>query len=208
KPFDPEELKVRLRAGRRILDLQAELLATRERLHYEATHDSLTGLLNRAAVIDALRNEMDRAYRQETSLTLVMADIDHFKQINDTHGHAVGDAVLAEAAQRMRGAVRTYDSVGRYGGEEFLFILPGCGGVNAARQAERLCGIITGAPIELPRLSISFTLSMGAVSKHGSVLEDVDSLILEADAALYQAKAQGRNRVTVSGAHLVAERAP
>lgn len=199
KPFDPEELKVRLRAGRRILDLQSELLAARERLHYQATHDSLTGLLNRAAALEALRTELERANRQDLALSVILADVDHFKQINDTYGHAVGDAVLCEAAHRMKSSVRVYDTVGRYGGEEFLFILPGCTGANAVMQADRLRTCITEHPIELSRLSISFTVSMGVVIRDSGVPDDLDTLIQEADAALYQAKILGRNRVVRSG---------
>jgi len=199
KPFEPQELKVRLRAGRRILDLQAELLSAREILRYQATHDCLTGLLNRSATIEALRNELDRASRQGSPVCLMLGDIDHFKNINDTYGHAVGDAVLCEAAQRMRSSLRTYDSVGRYGGEEFLFVLPGCDVQNARNQAERLLTAITGPPVELPRITISFTLSFGVVVKYNVAVEDLESLIQSADAALYEAKLQGRNRVVLSG---------
>jgi two-component system cell cycle response regulator len=200
KPFDPDELKVRLRAGMRILDLQAELLAARERLQYQATHDSLTDLLNRAATLEALSLELERASRQGTPLSIVLADIDHFKQINDTHGHAVGDAVLCEAARRMKSSVRVYDSVGRYGGEEFLFILPGCDAGSAVSQAERLRRAITGHPIELSQLTICFTLSMGLVVRLEGIPDDLDPLIQEADAALYRAKLRGRDRVVLSGA--------
>jgi two-component system, cell cycle response regulator len=198
KPFDPNELKVRLRAGRRILDLQAELLSARETLRYQATHDCLTGLLNRSATLEALRNELERASRQGSPLCLMIGDIDHFKNINDTYGHTIGDAVLCEAAQRMRSSLRTYDSVGRYGGEEFLFVLPGCDVQNARKQAERLLLGITNRPVELPRICISFTLSIGVVVKYNVLVEDLESLIQAADAALYQAKLQGRNRVVLS----------
>ena len=198
KPFDPQELKMRVRAGRRILDLQAELLSARETLRYQATHDGLTGLLNRSAALDALRNELERANRQSIPLCLMLADFDHFKDINDTHGHTIGDAVLCEATRRMRASVRTYDSVGRYGGEEFLFILPGCDTENAKNQAERLQACVTSQPIELPRVTISFTISIGVVVKYNACIEDLDSLIQTADAALYEAKVQGRNRVVVS----------
>jgi two-component system cell cycle response regulator len=198
KPFDPHELKVRLRAGRRILDLQAELLAARESLRYQATHDGLTGLLNRSATLEALRNELERAARQGTPICLMLVDFDHFKDINDTYGHAAGDAVLWEAARRMRTSVRAYDHVGRYGGEEFLFILPGCDTENARNQAERLKAFITSQPVELPSLAISFTISIGTVVKYNPVLKDLDSLVQAADASLYEAKVQGRNRVVVS----------
>jgi len=198
KPFDPEELKVRLRAGRRILDLQAELLSARETLRFQATHDCLTGLLNRAAALDSLRNELERAGRQGIPLCLMIGDVDHFKSINDTHGHLIGDAVLCEAAHRMRASLRAYDSVGRYGGEEFLFILPGCDSQNARNQAERLQSCVTGRPIELPRITIDFTISMGVVVKHNVTVEDLDTLIQAADSAMYEAKLQGRNRVVLS----------
>lgn len=197
KPFDPQELKVRLRAGRRILELQAELVAARESLRYQATHDGLTGLLNRSAAIDTLRNELERANRQNMPLCLMLADFDHFKAINDTHGHTIGDAVLCEAARRMRSSIRTYDSAGRYGGEEFLFILPGCDSVDAQSQAERLQACITSAPIALPRLTISFTISIGVVVNHNGAVIDLDALIHMADSALYAAKTQGRNRVVL-----------
>ncbi|MGA2263033.1 MAG: diguanylate cyclase [Acidobacteriota bacterium] len=204
KPFDSQELKVRLRAGRRILDLQAELLSARETLRYQATHDSLTGLLNRSAAIDALRNELERANRQSVPLCLMLADFDHFKDINDTYGHSIGDAVLCEAARRMRSSVRTYDSLGRYGGEEFLFILPGCDADDARTQAERLQTCITSTPIELPHVTISFTISIGIVVQYSTTVADLDFLIQAADAALYAAKMQGRNRVVLSGSSMPA----
>jgi diguanylate cyclase (GGDEF)-like protein len=200
KPFDRQELKVRLRAGRRILDLQTELLSARESLRYQATHDCLTGLLNRSACLEFLRSELDRAGRQKLPLSVAMADLDHFKQINDSYGHAIGDAVLCEAARRMKASVRMYDYIGRYGGEEFLFILPGCDGPNAINQAERLKRCITDQPVKLQRLEISFTISMGVVVKYQPAMEDMDSLIQTADAALYQAKMGGRNRIVMSGA--------
>ena len=200
KPFDPQELKVRLRAGRRILDLQAELLAAKESLRYQATHDGLTGLLNRSATIESLRGELERAGRQGAPLCLMIGDIDHFKNINDTYGHMIGDAVLCEAARRMRSSLRAYDSIGRYGGEEFLFVMPGCDAVNAWNHAARIQEAITSRPIELPRVNITLTMSIGVVVKQIVIADDLDSLIQAADAALYEAKAQGRNRVVLSDA--------
>jgi diguanylate cyclase (GGDEF)-like protein len=110
----------------------------------------------------------------------------------------VGDAVLCEAARRMRSAVRTYDCVGRYGGEEFLFILPGCDTDSAKTQAERIRTRITAQPVQVGRLTIPFTVSIGAVVRYRPVVEDLDNLIQAADAALYDAKMQGRDRVVLA----------
>jgi diguanylate cyclase (GGDEF)-like protein len=200
KPFDHQELKVRLRAGRRILDLQGELLAARETLRYQATHDFLTGLLNRGATLEALRTELDRASRQDTYVCLMIGDLDFFKKINDNYGHSAGDAVLCEAAKRMKASLRSYDTVGRYGGEEFLFVLPGCNAENAVKKAERLQAAITGCPVELPNVTIYFTISIGVVVKNYVSVDDLESLIQAADAALYESKVQGRNRVVLSSA--------
>jgi two-component system, cell cycle response regulator len=199
KPFDPQELKVRLRAGRRILDLQAELLSARDTLHQQATHDGLSGLLNRSAALDVLRHELERADRQSVPLCVMLADFDHFKDINDTYGHTIGDAVLCEAARRMRASVRSYDTIGRYGGEEFLFILPGCDAESARGQAERLKASITADNIELPHMTISFTISIGVVIRQNATIGDLDSIVQAADAALYEAKMRGRNRVVLAG---------
>jgi len=116
KPFQAHELRVRLRAGRRILDLQQQLLAAREALREQATHDGLTGLLNRNSILAILDKELARASREDQPLSVLMVDLDRFKLINDTHGHAAGDTVLCEAARRMRESMRNYESVGRYGG--------------------------------------------------------------------------------------------
>jgi two-component system cell cycle response regulator len=147
KPFDLAELKARLRAGKRILDLQEQLVSTREQLRLQATHDSLTGILNRPAIMDTLHKELVRSARKHTPLAVIMADIDHFKNINDTHGHLAGDDVLREATRRMGGAIRVYDSLGRYGGEEFLIVAPGCSTQDARVQAERLRTCISEQPI-------------------------------------------------------------
>ena len=124
KPFNAHELRVRLHAGRRILDLQEELLKAREALREQATHDGLTGLLNRTGILEKLDDELSRASRTGTPVSVLMADLDLFKSINDTRGHLSGDAVLREAACRLKAAARRYDSVGRYGGEEFLLCSP------------------------------------------------------------------------------------
>jgi two-component system, cell cycle response regulator len=195
KPFQAHELRVRLRAGRRIVDLQQQLLAAREALRDQATHDGLTGLLNRCAILEMLDKELARAAREGQALSLLMVDLDRFKEINDTHGHAAGDAVLRESARRMREAIRTYDSVGRYGGEEFLIVLPGCDGDSAVSQAERVRETVGGSPFLVGPRSLAVTCSIGTSSRTIPSAEDVDALLREADLALYRAKADGRNRV-------------
>jgi diguanylate cyclase (GGDEF)-like protein len=193
KPFDVQELRTRLRAGTRILDLQ-------ETLRVQATHDSLTGLWNHAATLDFLRRELNRGERQGTPVTVVMADIDHFKQINDTHGHLTGDVVLREVAHRLSSAVRAYDVTGRFGGEEFLLVFPGCAVRNAVDRAEQLRACVNREPVETPEGPISVTLSLGVAGSEAARATDPDSLLRAADAALYRAKNGGRDRVEVAAA--------
>ncbi len=138
KPFNAQELRVRLRAGHRILKLQEELMRAREAMRMQATHDGLTGLYNRSTILEKLDEEFSRAQRSGLPVSVVMVDIDRFKQVNDTEATWSGDAVLREAAQRLKAAARRYDAVGRYGGEEFLVVLPGSDAAAAAAQAERL----------------------------------------------------------------------
>ena len=196
KPFDADELKVRLRAAQRILDLQAELIAAREALRHQAMHDSLTGLWNRLAILERFQQELARARRDGAPIAVLMADVDNFKRINDTYGHKAGDAVLCEIARRMKQAVRSYDSVGRYGGEEFLILLPNCDLANAAQQAQRLRACIADGGFHVAARVLQLTASFGvAVSGPNS---DADLIIQAADAALYRAKAAGRNCVQVS----------
>jgi two-component system, cell cycle response regulator len=194
KPFNAHELRVRLHAGRRILDLQEELLKAREALREQATHDGLTGLLNRNSILEKLDDELARAARAGTTVSVLMADLDHFKSINDTQGHLAGDAVLCEAARRLRSAARNYDSVGRYGGEEFLIVLPGCDAAGAAVQAERMRDAIGATPFLSQSQPVVVTASLGAACSSQCAPE---SLIHGADNALYEAKAEGRNRVVI-----------
>ena len=186
KPFDLHELRARLRAGKRILDLQDQLVA-------QATHDSLTGFLNRKAIFDKLRVEVVRAARERTALSVIMADIDHFKLVNDAYGHSGGDAVLREVSRRILASVRSYDSVGRYGGEEFLIVAPGCPLPEAVQLAERLRKCVSDVPIAVAGGAVATTISMGASDTTAG--QKADDMLRSADRALYAAKSGGRNRV-------------
>jgi diguanylate cyclase (GGDEF)-like protein len=191
KPVDPDELFARLATGKRILDLQEQLLTTQHLLKEQATRDALTGLMNRRAVLEALDREWTRCHRECRTLTVIMADIDHFKAINDTHGHVIGDQVLRMTAQRLLSELRPYDSIGRYGGEEFLIILTGCDSDMSLRSAERLRHAVEATLFRTEAI-INVTLSLGIATWDGHA--SAQDLIRVADAALYQAKSQGRNR--------------
>jgi two-component system cell cycle response regulator len=194
KPFDQHELKVRLRAGTRILDLQRELVAAREELREQATKDFLTRIWNRSSILDVLSRELIRATREQRSVGVVLADLDHFKGVNDTYGHFAGDAVLREFTRRMTAAMRAYDSIGRYGGEEFLIILPGCDESCTANQAERLRAALAAEPMQINDAQHAVTASFGATTWRPDGGVTSDTLIHIADDALYMAKNQGRNR--------------
>jgi len=187
KPFNAQELRVRIRAGKRILELQ-------DALRRQATHDGLTGMLNRNSILARLAEEIVRQERESRPLSLLMIDLDRFKQVNDTYGHLAGDAVLCQAAARMTNVSRCYDGLGRYGGEEFLVVLPGCDLAAALVQAERLLQSVGGAPFSLGDRELRVTCSIGVACAEGASPE---TLIKYADEALYQAKARGRNRVVL-----------
>ncbi len=195
KPFHAPELKVRLRAGRRILDMQDELMASRETIRVMATRDPLTGLLNRAAIVDTLRRKIEQARREKGHVGIAMSDIDYFKKVNDTFGHIAGDAVLRETAKRMCSSLRPYDEIGRYGGEEFLIIMPGCDAQNAIRNAERLRLCVEKSAMDTSEGMIPVTMCFGVTAITHGKTEEVNAIIHTADKALYRAKAGGRNRV-------------
>jgi len=195
KPFDQHELQVRLRAGIRILDLQAELMAAKEELKEQASRDPLTKLWNRRHILEVLEGELSRIQRNDNPLSVIMLDLDHFKNINDTYGHQVGDEVLRETARRLIHAVRPYDLVGRYGGEEFLIVMPGCGGPDIDKQAERLRLSLCQTPMMVGELAITVTGSFGATFALPAYRANQDDLIKVADEALYRSKRAGRNQV-------------
>jgi diguanylate cyclase (GGDEF)-like protein len=197
KPVDPEELRARLNAGKRIVDLQAQLLATQLLLRQQATRDALTGLWNRAMILEILDRELARTSREGHPLAVIMADLDHFKDINDTHGHLAGDQVLRHMAQRLLAVLRPYDTFGRYGGEEFLVALPGCDGGTAMVLAERLRRCAEAEPVGVDDVRIAVTLSLGVAAWDGKM--PANDLLRKADDALYQAKRAGRNQAVHAG---------
>lgn len=192
KPFDAQELHARLHVGQRILDLQHRLIAATEELRFRASHDMLTGIPNRATILEAINRERARQIRDGGSFGIILADLDHFKAINDTYGHLAGDTVLREAAVRMRSCVRAYDSVGRYGGEEFLIVVPAGDILGTTAVAERIRCSISEKPVSSEAGPISVTASLGVAVSCGRDTKDV---LRSADEALYQAKARGRDRV-------------
>lgn len=203
KPFDANELRARLRVGQRIIELQDELIAAREALRFRATHDLLTGLANRGEIFDVLRRELLRGLRGGTPVGLILGDLDHFKQINDTYGHLAGDEVLRAAARRMANVVRAYDTVGRYGGEEFLVVVPASDAMGTLSQAERIRSCIESQSVETPAGPIPVTISLGVASSSEMLSEpdtasNPEALVAAADAALYRAKALGRNRAELA----------
>lgn len=193
KPYKIAELEARIGVGQRMLGLQAELNEMREALAHEATHDSLTGALNRRAIYEALSHEFSRASRKTSSFSVCMCDIDFFKQINDKHGHLAGDDVLKELVRTLQSNVRDYDMVGRYGGEEFLIIAPDPGGIEDNHLFERLRSVVADTKFSTQVGNISVTISMGVA--RFTQERTIDELIAAADEALYRAKADGRNRV-------------
>lgn len=197
KPFDPLDLRLRLRAGERIVRLRREVEAVALALQERTTHDDLTGAWNRASILQMLEEEINRARRDRASLAVLMADVDGFKMVNDTHGHLVGDIVLREVAARLGATVRGYDRVGRYGGDEFLLVLPGCSAEGALGLGERLRQAVGGVPVALSDGELTVTLSVGVACLTHRRLSDARDLVGRADAALYEAKRLGRDRVCV-----------
>ncbi len=193
KPFDEDTLVARLRVAERILALH-------ETLRTQAMFDGLTGLLNRTAITRCLAAEMERTARDGKDLSIVLLDLDHFKQVNDVHGHAAGDAVLKEAARRMATSMRGYDQVGRYGGEEFLVVAPGCPGKDVLTLAERVRHCIGREAVDIGEEMLPVSCSLGAAVTSFDTKETADALIARADAALYRAKAGGRSRTELATA--------
>lgn len=200
KPFDPSELKARLRTGERILELEDRLVEAREEMRFKATHDALTSLWNRGMILELLHREMERLKRgtEHDAISVILGDVDHFKRVNDTHGHSAGDEVLKEVAARLVGSVRSYDAVSRYGGEEFLIVMAGCALDCAGARADQIRRSIENRPAMTDEGPVPITMSFGVAASGDWQGLDGDGLIREADAALYNAKSEGRNRVSLA----------
>ncbi len=195
KPFDQHELKARLKVGQRIVALQDELITARESMRFAAHYDGLTGLMNRRASLEFLNKELARAKREKKPLALGLADVDHFKLVNDELGHQAGDEVLREVGRRLRSKLRVYDGLGRYGGEEFLIVLPGCDLTSALIRGDEVRSFVNESPVASSKFRRQITVSMGVSVFDGNGDCDVEALLHDADLGLYRAKSRGRNRV-------------
>ncbi len=197
KPFDAGELLARVDVGRRLVELQARLNEAREALAHEAMHDPLTGVLNRRAFASALARELSRKRRYENVLAVGICDVDHFKQINDTHGHQTGDEVLCGLVRLIESNLRGHDVLGRHGGDEFVVATEHRRIDGPSMLYERLRTSVANSPIRTAAGDIPVTISFGVtLAAAGDTEAD---LLAAADRALYQAKSSGRNQVLVSG---------
>ena len=203
RPFDDCELKLRLRVAERILKSQQELVDAREALKFEASHDPLVRLWNRKAILNLMTIELSRAKRMHSSLSVFFADLDHFKAINDRFGHLIGDEVLRNAAVRMSGEMREYDHFGRYGGEEFLAVLPNCTADVAREVAERVRQSVAERAVLTDPVRVELTVSIGVAQWRAN--EELPHVLERADLALYRAKDRGRNRVELEDGSQSAE---
>jgi len=167
-------------------------------MRFKATHDPLTNLFNRGVIAELLSRELARTYREQGCTTVLLGDIDHFKQVNDTYGHVVGDEVLREVAKRLLAGVRSYDFVGRYGGEEFLLVLNNCETSHALARAEKLRNTIVNLPIYTRQGPLTLTMSLGVLSSRDWGPRSMEEILRDVDGALYAAKAAGRNCVRLA----------
>ncbi len=197
KPVNFLELRARLQTGRRIVELEDKLLSIQNQLKDIASRDSLTKLWNRAEITKFLKEEMSRGQREQKPTSVIMVDIDHFKKINDFYGHDVGDQALLQVAARLKKKLRQSDKVGRYGGDEMIIILPGCGVAEIPKIAERLRASVARRGIATELGSVPVTISAGGTSSENFSIPTADRLIKASDEALLKAKNQGRNCVVV-----------
>jgi diguanylate cyclase (GGDEF)-like protein len=197
KPFDPAELVARVGAAVRVKKLQDELHHRNAELDQLSRTDALTGLFNRRHMDEQLRREIKTARRHDHEIGVLLLDVDHFKAVNDTYGHAAGDAVLCELAHRINHQLRAGDVAGRWGGEEFLVLLPRAGLVGAVDAGERIRKVVEAKPILAAEQLINVTISGGCAAGPGP---SAGELVHQADIGLYRAKDSGRNRIVAVSA--------
>jgi two-component system, cell cycle response regulator len=217
KPCHLAELNARLHAGRRILTLEDKLVESREAMRYEATHDALTSIWNRGAVLAQIRSELNLSQQSKCSTSLLLCDVDHFKQVNDTYGHLVGDEVLRQISIRLSSCARSGDLVGRYGGEEFLILFKGCRQDRLPgrgqkpfdrdtflHRAEQIREAVRSRPFSTQAGQLSISVSIGAITIDPATASmPVETLLARADEALYSAKAAGRDRAIFSDSAVI-----
>ena len=197
-PLDAIEIRARVRTGARIVETERALKASQDALRVQATRDGVTGSWNHAAILEMLQKERERARRKSGSVGVVLADLDEFRKVNESLGHPVGDEVLRESARRMNSSVRPYDAVGRYGGEEFLIVLPGSDGLGALTVAERIREGFANRPVLTSAGPVPVTLSLGVAAEGGETAGDGTALLLAAGSALTRAQRSGRNRAALA----------
>jgi diguanylate cyclase (GGDEF)-like protein len=202
QPLEVDELMLRLRAAKRVLELQEEVKRAQDAIRYQTTHDPLTGLVNRTEVMSTVGREISRMRREKSLMGVILAGIDGLKGINDTYGHTAGDAVLRETVRRLRTVVRPYDTIGRYTGEEFMVVVPGCDLKAAMTQADRLRAAVAQGGMDISEWGkfsgshdgkLHVTLSLGVAEGRPDI--EAGALHREVEAALTRAKKAGQNRV-------------
>jgi two-component system cell cycle response regulator len=197
-PLDAVETRARVRTGGRIVEVEEALRATQEALRVQSTRDGVTGSWNHASILELLHGERERARRKSGSVGVVLADLDEFRKVNENLGHPIGDEVLREAARRLSSSLRPYDAVGRYGGEEFLIVLPGSDGLGALTVAERIREAFAKRPVHTSAGPVPLTLSLGVAAEGGEAVTDSAALLQAADSALKRAQKNGRNRAALA----------
>lgn len=195
-PVDVSDLKVRIRVAERVLALTGQVQKQSAELRYHATHDGLTGLWNREALLSLIFQETDRVQRMRTPLSLMLLDLDDFSRVNHDYGYEAGDRVLVELATRFRRQLRSYDLIGRCGEDEFLLALPGCTLESAKELAGRIREGILAKPFAVGREATTLTASIGVAASHG---RSPLIVLREAERGLAEAKLGGKNRVCGDG---------
>jgi two-component system cell cycle response regulator len=197
-PLDGVETKARVRTGARIVEVEQALRASQAALRVQSTRDVITGAWNRAAILELLHKEQERSRRKSGSVAVVVANLDAFGRVNESLGAPAGDEVLRESARRLSATLRPYDAVGRYGGGQFLIVLPGSDGLGALTVAERVRESFAKRPIVTSSGPVAVTLSLGVASEGGETATESNSLLRAAEAALKRAQQGGRNRAALS----------